>query len=313
MAAMAEDLRAALEQVLGGIVQLERRPSAYRTSFPLEQLELVLDNGSSMTIMFKDLSHDALAERAVAAKPSFLYDPLREIEAYRILRGTSLGVPECVTSVVEPDRGRFWLFLEKVSGVELYQVGELSTWMAAARWLARLHSRFSGARLPQSGALLRYDASFLRIWVERAAERYGGEVASVAAHYNDVISLLASQPRALLHGEFVASNVLVSRDDRRLRVAPVDWEMAGTGPGVLDLAALSSGSWGPKERLELACAYADELGTGALGRELLEAARLQVALQWLGWSPDWTPPAEHAHDWLGEALDAAEGLGIRGR
>jgi aminoglycoside phosphotransferase (APT) family kinase protein len=178
--------------------------------------------------------------------------------------------------------------------------------------LARLHSRFSGAQLPQSGALLRYDASFLRIWADRAAERYGGEVASVAAHYDDVIPLLVSQPHALLHGEFVASNVLVSRDDRRLRVAPVDWEMAGTGPGVLDLAALSSGSWGRTERLELARAYADELGMGVLGRDLLEAARLQVAIQWLGWSPDWTPPTEHAHDWLGEALDAAERLGIRG-
>jgi hypothetical protein len=33
-------------------------------------------------------------------------------------------------------------------------------------------------------------------------------------------------------------------------------------------------------------------------------------VQWLGWSPDWSPPAEHAHDWLGEALHLADKLGL---
>jgi hypothetical protein len=29
-------------------------------------------------------------------------------------------------------------------------------------------------------------------------------------------------------------------------------------------------------------------------------------MQWLGWSAEWMPPAEHRHDWLGEALALAE-------
>jgi hypothetical protein len=40
----------------------------------------------------------------------------------------------------------------------------------------------------------------------------------------------------------------------------------------------------------------------------LEDARLLVAVQWLGWSDGWRPPPEHAHDWLADALDAAERL-----
>ncbi len=36
--------------------------------------------------------------------------------------------------------------------------------------------------------------------------------------------------------------------------------------------------------------------------------RLYIAVQWLGWSRDWSPPAEHAHDWLSEALSLAEEL-----
>jgi hypothetical protein len=37
----------------------------------------------------------------------------------------------------------------------------------------------------------------------------------------------------------------------------------------------------------------------------LDAARLLICVQWLGWAPGWTPPAEHRHDWLAEARQLA--------
>ena len=40
----------------------------------------------------------------------------------------------------------------------------------------------------------------------------------------------------------------------------------------------------------------------------LEFCRLHQAVQWLGWSPSWTPPPEHAQNWLKEALRCAERL-----
>jgi len=33
-------------------------------------------------------------------------------------------------------------------------------------------------------------------------------------------------------------------------------------------------------------------------------------MQWLGWSPDWSPPPEHRRNWLREALRLAEKLGF---
>lgn len=94
----------------------------------------------------------------------------------------------------------------------------------------------------------------------------------------------------------------------------VDWEMAGLGPGLLDLAALSSG-WDEAHRRELALAYRAALrprpgwppGEGEL-LALLDSASLCLAVQWLGWSPGWSPPPEHARDWLGEAALLAERL-----
>jgi hypothetical protein len=44
--------------------------------------------------------------------------------------------------------------------------------------------------------------------------------------------------------------------------------------------------------------------------EALDAARLLLALQWLGWSPDWSPPVAHAHDWEAEAVFLAEKSGL---
>jgi hypothetical protein len=44
--------------------------------------------------------------------------------------------------------------------------------------------------------------------------------------------------------------------------------------------------------------------------ESLDVCRLHLAIQWLGWSTDWTPPKEHAHDWLGEAIALARKLGV---
>jgi hypothetical protein len=42
----------------------------------------------------------------------------------------------------------------------------------------------------------------------------------------------------------------------------------------------------------------------------LDLCHLHLAVQWLGWSPRWTPPPEHTHNWLDEALRLAEKLGL---
>jgi len=121
-AASTSDLASALEDVLGRrVVQVARTPSAYHSSFPLEELKVVLADGAQLTMMFKD-------EAAPSLKPEFLYNPRREIEVYQIiLRQASLGTPECYGAVADPRLGRYWLFLEKARGVEcqLYRYSAL--------------------------------------------------------------------------------------------------------------------------------------------------------------------------------------------
>jgi hypothetical protein len=319
-----DELRSALEGALshyfGGacrIVGLDRAPSQYRSSFALEELVARLDGGRSLEIIFKDVSPRALSRAARAAKPTFLCDPRREIRTYvEALNPSGVGTAVCYGAIEAPDAARYWLFLEKVAGRELYQVGEFEIWQQVASWLAGLHRHFAPqvASLRQTTPLLKYDGDYYRLWPKRALAFVGKTAPSAARHqlekiasgYERVVERMTSLPVTLIHGEFYASNVIVAQTATGFRVCPVDWELAAVGPGLIDLAALTAGRWTPSERTELATAY----GLAKDSLAALDYCRLHLAMQWLGWAVDWSPPPEHAHDWLNEAFTLAEHLGL---
>jgi hypothetical protein len=269
---------------LVGARRVTRRPFEYRSSAPMAELE-----ADGRKLLLKDLSRSALTENTRRAKLEFLHDPRREPYVYRELLGGS-GTAEFVAY----DEEREWLVVEKVEGTELYQVGELELWADALRWLGRLHQRLLG--LEHREPLLRYDGSFFRLWPGRAQFDLPG--------YETVVERLAALPPTLVHGELYASNVLVSED----RVCPVDWELAGVGPGVVDVAALTMG-WPDDERRLLVDAYLGELRDPPEPEDVDRAA-LHLAVQWLGWSDDWTPPPEHSHDWQVELAQLMERAGL---
>ena len=331
--APTSELREALEQLLPDalgrrcrVAELRSRPSPYRTSFRLEEIDATLDGGERLELTLKDLGWGGLSAVGRSAKPDFLYDPLREIAVYRrLLAPADLGAPRYYGSLVDRDRDRYWLLMERVQGRELYQVGELERWEGAARWLAGMHSRFAAdvERLAAQARLVRHDRGYYRSWVDRARE-FAGESGSrsperrgldwLAARYDSVVDRLLALPTTVIHGEFYASNVLV---DDGGRVAPVDWEVAAAGSGLVDLAALTTG-WEMPDRAAIERAYEDEIRASkgpqvlpADPGEALDLCRLHLAVQWAGWAPPgWTPPAEHRRDWLGEALRLAEELSL---
>jgi len=318
-------LQPLLGELLGApsISEIIRRPSEYRSSFELEELDVRLANGTTLALVFKNLSPAALSDKARGAKPGFLLDPEREIEVYRhVLSKAQLETARYYRSVAgEPNQ--YWLFLERVSGVELYQVGEIGVWRHVAKSLARLHARLAELRPSLDPAvlsrLIRHDTAYHRRWLERA-EQFSPTVVRTAAlralasWHEIAIERVMAWPATLIHGEFYASNVLVSSPTTPGRVCPIDWEMAAVGPGLMDLAALVSGSWTTEQKRLLARDYFDSLppalNCGHFDSLLqsLACAQLLLAVQWLGWSPTWAPPAAQAQDWLGEAQRAVRGM-----
>jgi Ser/Thr protein kinase RdoA (MazF antagonist) len=319
-AALREGLERALDGVgLAAPRRIRRLHFEYATSFPLEQLELTLEDGKELHLLFKQLAWATLNEQARLAKPRFLHDPKREPAVYASLLSPREIGPRYYGAEIEPLAGRYWLFAERVDGRELYQVGELEQWQAVARWLAQTHAFLAG-ELEDYAARLRlidYDEVYYRQWIARARQFAAAEEASqrlraidwLAARYDAVVGALVELPRTVLHGEFYASNVLVAGDAASPRVCPVDWELAAAGPGLVDLAALVSGGWENEQREAIVAAYRAEVGAERCSPRQLGLARLHLAVHWLGWAPPaWAPPEGQRHDWLGEAIRLAEEL-----
>lgn len=323
------ELRRALDDALAqaGLARPEairRSPSAFRTSFALERLELTLADGAELHLAFKRLDREALDGMARLAKPEFLHDPRREAAVYTsVLAPAAVApAPHCYGAAINPAAGRYWLFVEWVEGRELYQVGERRLWEAAARRLAEMHAGLAADldRHSERGRLLDYDAPYYRRWIDRAREfaRAAGQPAArrrsldwIGERYEPVVERLLDLPKTVIHGEFYASNVLVGGDLPSPRVAAVDWELAAAGPGLVDLAALVSGGWADGDREAIVSAYRAAVGLAALPDRALDFARLHLAVQWLGWAPpSWVPPEGQRQDWLGEAVALAEGLGL---
>ena len=315
------------------IVKLDRRVSEYCSSFIIEELDVTLDDGTILALVFKDLSRSALMKGAGSVKPWFFYDPMREIETYRkILVQHRLGTATCFGASVDRGIDRYWLFLERVPPVLLWQMGELDAWEKVAAWLAGMHHFLVRETEVLESAhiahLLKYDRDFYRRWIQRAVafvsqgDKSADRKAAQSIHwlenrYEHAIERLTSLPVTVIHGEFFASNVMLDPTMGSLRVCPVDWEMAAIGPGLVDLAGLTSGGWPREKKDAMAMAYYDALPSQVTEKldvptfmADLEYCRLHQAVQWLGWSPSWSPPPEHAQNWLKEAIESSERLGL---
>jgi len=308
------------------VVGIDHRPSPYSTTFALHEVDATLDDGSNLELVVKDMSRAAMLPIARQTRPRFLHNPHREVAIYRVLAPYGdLHLARYWGDIVDPRSGRCWLFLERVGGLALRHTGEFACWLDAARWLARFHGRFAGreavdvaGRVP----LVRYDARYYQHWADRAVARIERSTGStidqrfaswLQKRYAAVVESLLSLPLSVVHGDYYAANILVRSDDGSHHICPVDWELAGLGPGLVDLAALTAGGWTAEQRRALVHAYWEALPQDQAwfpSVQTLEHAlaycRLHVAVQWLGWSDAWTPPPDQAQDWLGEAKRIAE-------
>lgn len=263
-------LLAHVEQVLGPVTALHRTPSPWASTASLEDVRVDLATGGTRRLVLKT------GGRATA----------RELVTYRdVLARACLGTPDLVAG-----EGA-WLLLAAVPGAPLWQSDGPGDWCATAAWLARAHASLAplATRLPR----LDHDPDLARA-VGRCPP-----VAALADAHARAVHVLSTAPPTVVHGELFPSNVLVHDGVPCV----VDWETAGSGAGLLDLAALCAG-WGPVEASRLAQAYGGDLA-------LLPAARLVVAVRWLG-EPRAEPDAAGGYaagtDWEAEAHAAAAHL-----
>jgi len=272
----------AVEDGLGArVVSCAVRPHAYATSHTLVDAEAELDDGRSIRLVVKD------AGARLADRPVFVHRADREAEVYRQLLLPQGSWAPRLLGTVGPT-----VVLEWRPGIPLWQCEAGRTAPRLGRRIREMHDALA-ARV-NAPFLLQYDRAFFDRWFHRAC-LLEPTVSELGDAHAIALARLLEEPRIVIHGELYPSNILVDED----AVAIVDWEGAAAGPAVIDVAALVAGS--PDLHVEaLLRAY------GGVDAVALDCARLHLALRWLGWSRDWTPPQEHAWDWRTEAQRAAE-------
>ena len=255
-------LEQGLRDCFGESLRIVEMDSAALDSFsthPISCLHLTLADGKRVAVIFKRLQRGP--EKDVRRE--------REVLIYqRLLAGRRFGAPMLYASLCDDARGYYWLFLEDVSEWKLEYCG-MDDWLAAFRWLARLHSAYYGreAELRALDCLGEHGPAFYQNLAATAWEslRRNGEPRALA-HFNHLmeqrfetsVAYLARQPRTLVHGDMSCHNLIVQPG---LGIRPIDWEWAAIGPAAWDLAKLLDG-WGSKQPRLLA-AYLDEFALRA--------------------------------------------------
>lgn len=293
-----------------GLELRSSEPWPYATSHSLTSLVVARSDGSEERLLHKRLDASGVLPAAVGKRPEDVVEARREIDAYREVLPRLSGPPACLAGNLE----ELWLLLEHVDGPVLWQIGELGPWLDAARWLATAHRTLAAGTCTAPASFVRYDAAYYERWSDRALafERDGERrrrLLVLAGSYRRAVHDLLDLPPTVIHGECYPSNIVVASAAGGARVCLLDWEMAGIGPGSVDLAALLTG-WPHDQRQALVSAYAAVAGRDAAGVTAeVDRAELHLCMRWLGWAARWRPPAEHAHDWLARGLELAEELG----
>jgi hypothetical protein len=278
---------------------LAREPTPYATTFPCEIVTCRIGRGKPRRLFCKytaGVDYTGHGHRGGVG---------HEIATYRhILARTDKFRPKFYGGYTDSETGQYWLFLEYLDGG--LRVGKLNDPVAmgkTARWIARFHA--SSQRLlgnENVRFLKRYDKQYYLGWISRTVDFAGPNYRKswwlhhLHVRAEDFLSPLLESAPAIIHGEYYQHNILFHQG----RVCPIDWESAAIGEGLIDLAFLTDG-WESKIANVCTAAYIRTRwpeGAPAEFAKVLKAARLYMAVRWLGDDPDFTRSACADGHWM---------------
>ena len=300
----------------GPVEVVARTPHRLESFFPIEVVTCRLSDGTHRDLLLKfqsSRSHGAHGHRRGLA---------HEAEVYRRIIAPQEGARPRFYGTSTDESGDTCLVLEyldrgtQVRGIRVRRT-QHAAMVIAARWIARLHGGFESAAAQDSfGFLDRYDERYFTGWVRRTLELTSGLRATrpwlprLCERAEGLLAPLWAGPPTAIHGEFYTNNILLCDGT----IHAVDWEAAALGPGVIDLAALTEGTWPPRvvrrcERAYVRARWPHE-APPQFERDL-EAARLYLHFRWLGDRREKTTAEKSS--WRLEALrSTAAGLGLAG-
>jgi Phosphotransferase enzyme family len=211
-------------------------------------------------------------------------------------------------------RNRSWLFIEYLERAQ--HLRKQPALMApAAAWIGRFHACMEErVRAPDLAFLTRYDRLYFSGWPTRADQLVSRDSKrrmpwwrAVCERFAECAHILLAAPQTVIHGECYVNNIICAGE----RIQTIDWESAAVGAGEIDLAGLLEG-WPD----ELAHQYVEHYtqarwpqGAPHDVARTLDAARVYLALRWLGDEPALTA-SESTPERFGGLERAARRLGL---
>jgi thiamine kinase-like enzyme len=286
------------------IATMQRRPSPFASLFPADEISIATDSGERIDLFCKSLGDEESDHPEKQCRD-------REIRIYEELLNGEPGLPAPRYFGTRPDplTGRRQLFLEHLDDWDL-QYQDLTYWFLAARHLARFHAHFARqpGRLLECDFLLRLDGPYLAHWARRAQAALAewlpdlaAELETVVSRYERVTDPIGRQPLTLVHNDLAPKNVIADRKSDPPRIALVDWEMAGSGCGVLDLVHLKHGLAIEDDR-RMCADYFDELAQQGFAAtdsaRLVAACDLHITIYRLAFGKAWGVPIPTMAQWV---------------
>jgi len=170
-----------------------------------------------------------------------------------ILPSLPLQTLQFYGSVAETEGDYCWLFLEDAGGVA-YSPHRREHCVAAGHLLGELHK--STTHISIEARLPKRDSHYYFKQLLLGASAIQDNLSNPALTHKDIVTLNSvlkkydaltcrweqiericeSVPHSLVHGDFVAKNMRVRENASGLIILPYDWEFAGWGPPMIDLA-----------------------------------------------------------------------------
>jgi len=246
-----DTLREGLERMIptildepSGITDIRWSRFKLSTSYDTYIVNVQLANGGEFKFFLKDFGF------SVRLKDSPKQRRERELRVYQdLLAETGLGTARYYGSVVDESQGQCWLALEFVDGTPTGYC-EIEHWAPAAGALGRMHGYFArhGNRLRECDYLIHQTADYFWSTAELALRNVSqisphlvDRLANIVGHYAPIVAVMTSQPPTLLHGGCRSTNILIKVASDPSRVCIVDWEEAGFGAPLYDVAYLLDG------------------------------------------------------------------------
>jgi hypothetical protein len=214
------------------------------TSYNTYIVTVQLINGDEFKVFLKDFGF------SVRPKDSPKQRRERELRVYQdLLAEAEIGTARYYGSILDESQGQFWLLLEFVDGAPVGYCN-IEYWAPAAGGLGRMHGYFAqqGARLSACDFLIRHNADFFWSITELALQNVSqisphlvDRLANIVGHYAPIVAVMTSQPPTLLHGGCRPTNILIKVASDPSRVCIIDWEEAGFGAPLYDVAYLLDG------------------------------------------------------------------------